>query len=287
MSKTQENLCTIENIYKPYLMKVIGIRDETPDTRTLQLQFIDENVRKSFSFKAGQFGEYSAFGAGECTFCIASSPTRMDYIECSFKLVGKVTTALRDAEIGDIIGFRGPYGNWFPIDMMKGKNLLFVGGGIGLAPLRSLIWNVLDLRDDFKKITILYGARSVSDLVYKDELKEWENRSDVETIYTVDPGGETPDWKGKIGFVPTVLDQIAPASENTVVIACGPPIMLKFTYPILEKYNFSPENIITTLENRMKCGIGKCGRCNIGSVYVCKDGPVFTYAQIKNMLNDM
>jgi NAD(P)H-flavin reductase len=278
---------TKENIYKPYLMRVVGIMDETIDTRTLKLEFIDESVRKNFTFKAGQFGEYSAFGQGECTFCISSSPTRMENIECSFKLIGKVTAALRDSEIGDTIGFRGPYGNWFPIDMMKGRNLLFVGGGIGLAPLRSLIWNVLDLRKDFNKITILYGARSVSDLCFKDELKIWEDRSDVDTIYTVDPGGETPDWKGKIGFVPTVLDQVAPSNENTVVIACGPPIMLKFTYPVLEKLKFAPENIVTTLENRMKCGIGKCGRCNVGSVYVCKDGPVFTYAEIKKMLNDM
>ena len=287
MSKTQEMSITKENIYKPYLMRVVGIMDETIDTRTLKLEFIDESVRKNFTFKAGQFGEYSAFGQGECTFCISSSPTRMENIECSFKLIGKVTAALRDSEIGDTIGFRGPYGNWFPIDMMKGRNLLFVGGGIGLAPLRSLIWNVLDLRKDFNKITILYGARSVSDLCFKDELKIWEDRSDVDTIYTVDPGGETPDWKGKIGFVPTVLDQVAPSNENTVVIACGPPIMLKFTYPVLEKLKFAPENIVTTLENRMKCGIGKCGRCNVGSVYVCKDGPVFTYAEIKKMLNDM
>ena len=278
---------TKENIYKPYLMKVVGIRDETYDTRTLKLQFIDDAIRKNFTFKAGQFGEYSSFGQGECTFCISSSPTRMDNIECSFKLIGKVTAALRDAEIGDTIGFRGPYGNWFPLDMMKGKNLLFAGGGIGLAPLRSLIWNVLDTRKDFGKITILYGARSVSDLCFKDELKIWEERPDVDTIYTVDPGGETPDWPGKIGFVPTVLDQVAPSSENAVAITCGPPIMIKFTIPILEKLKFAPENIVTTLENRMKCGIGKCGRCNIGSVYVCKDGPVFTYAQIKGMLNDM
>ncbi len=274
---------SMPNIYKPYLMKVVGKRDETPDVRTLQLKFADEEVAKSFAFKAGQFAEYSVFGEGECTFCIASPPTRMQTIECSFKLVGKVTAALRDAEIGDTIGFRGPYGNWFPIDMMKGKNLLFVGGGIGLAPLRSLILNVFDTRQDFGDVTILYGSRSVADLVYKDELKEWETMSGVKTIFTVDPGGETPDWKGKVGFVPTVLEQSAPSSANTIVITCGPPIMIKFTVIALEKMGFAPENIVTTLENRMKCGLGKCGRCNIGSVYVCKDGPVFTYDQIKKM----
>lgn len=277
----------MENIYRPFLMRVAGVRDETIDTRTLQLKFADEEEGARFSFKAGQFAEYSVFGHGECTFCIASSPTRMENIECSFKLVGKVTAALRDADVGDTVGLRGPYGNWFPIDDMKGKNLLFVGGGIGLAPLRALIWNVLDTRGDFKKITILYGARSVGDLVYKDELQAWRERGDVDTIYTVDPGGETPDWKDKIGFVPTVLEQSAPSKDNTVVITCGPPIMIKFTVQALEKMGFAPEDIVTTLENRMKCGIGKCGRCNIGSVYVCKDGPVFTYAQIKQMPNDM
>jgi len=277
----------MENIYRPYLMKVVGVRDETPDTRTLQLKFANEEESKKFTFKAGQFAEYGVFGEGECTFCISSSPTRMDNIECSFKLIGKVTAALRDREIGDTVSFRGPYGNWFPIDLMKGKNLLFVGGGIGLAPLRSLIWNVLDTRNDYKNITILYGARSVSDLCYKDELKVWEERKDINTIYTVDPGGETPDWKGKIGFVPTVLDQSNPPNDNTIVIICGPPIMIKFTFPVLDKQKFLPENVVTTLENRMKCGLGKCGRCNVGSVYVCKDGPVFTYAQIKTMLNDM
>lgn len=277
----------MENIYRPFLMRVAGVKDETIDTRTLQLKFADEEEGARFSFKAGQFAEYSVFGHGECTFCIASSPTRMENIECSFKLVGKVTAALRDAGVGDTVGLRGPYGNWFPIDDMKGKNLLFVGGGIGLAPLRALIWNVLDTRGDFKKITILYGARSVGDLVYKDELQAWRERGDVDTIYTVDPGGETPDWKDKIGFVPTVLEQSAPSKDDTVVITCGPPIMIKFTVQALEKMGFAPEDIVTTLENRMKCGLGKCGRCNIGSVYVCKDGPVFTYAQIKQMPNDM
>ncbi len=273
----------MKNIYKPYLMSVVEKIDETPDVRTLRLKFKDENEAKAFSFKAGQFAEYSVFGEGECTFCIASPPTRMDVIECSFKLVGKVTSALRDCEIGDTIGFRGPYGNWFPIDMMKGKNLLFVGGGIGLAPLRSLILNVFDTRADFGDVSILYGARTVSDLCYKDELAEWEKMDGVKTVYTVDPGGETPDWKGKSGFVPAVLEQMAPTTNNTIVITCGPPIMIKFAVQSLEKLGFEPKNIVTTLENRMKCGLGKCGRCNIGSVYVCKDGPVFTYDQIKMM----
>lgn len=276
----------MDNIYKPYLAKIDEVKWETPDTKTFKLSFLDSKVSDTFTFKAGQFGEYSSFGEGESTFCISSSPTRKGYIECSFKIVGKVTNALNSKDVGDIIGFRGPYGNWFPIDSMYDKNLIFIGGGIGLAPLRSLIWNCLDLREKFKDITILYGARSVGDLCYKDELKEYENRTDIKFIKTVDPGGETPDWNGKIGFVPTILDQIAPSPENAIAITCGPPIMIKYAIQTLEKLGFKPEQIVTTLENRMKCGLGKCGRCNIGSTYVCIDGPVYTAEQLAKLPED-
>jgi sulfhydrogenase subunit gamma (sulfur reductase) len=271
----------VKNLYMPTLMKIEDIIDETPDTRTLRLKFNDDDYGKGFDFKAGQFGEFSVFGEGECTFCIASSPTRKGYIECSFKNAGKVTNALRQMDTGNTIGFRGPYGNWFPLEEMKGKNVVFIAGGIGLAPVRCLIWNVLDLRSEFNDITIIYGARSVSDLVYKRELSEWQAMPDVKTVVTVDPGGETPDWKGEIGFVPPIVEKAAPSSENALAVVCGPPVMIKFTMPVLTKLGFQDDQIITTLENRMKCGIGKCGRCNIGNVYVCKDGPVFTYDQLK------
>ncbi len=198
------------NIYQPLLTTVTEVVDETADTRTLRLEFQDEAVRESFDFKAGQFGEYSIFGAGESTFCIASSPTRQGFIECSFKAIGKVTTALREANVGDTIGFRGPYGNWFPVDDWKGKDVVFVAGGIGLAPVRCVIWNVLDRRDEFGDVTIVYGARSVDDLVYKRELEEWGSRPDVRMVATVDPGGDTPDWKGEVGYVTPVVEKTAP-----------------------------------------------------------------------------
>jgi len=271
------------NIYKPDLMVIKEIIPETPDTTTFRLQFKDPATAERFRFRAGQFAEYSVFGEGECTFCIASSPTRMEYIECSFKQYGKVTTSMNKLNVGDIIGLRGPYGNFFPVEEMRGKNVVFIAGGIGLAPVRCVIWNVLDLRDQFKDISIIYGARSVNDLVYKRELEDWKSMSDVRTVVTVDPGGETPDWTGEIGFVPTIVEKVAPSGENTVAIVCGPPIMIKYTLPVLQKLGFTEDAIITTLENRMKCGCGKCGRCNIGSVYVCKDGPVFTYAQLKEL----
>ncbi len=272
-----------QNIYLPYLATVADVIDETPDVRTLKLVFQDEHLRENFSFRAGQFAEYSAFGSGESTFCIASSPTWQGYIECCFRSVGRVTESLRRLEIGDTMGVRGPYGNSFPIEQFFGKNLLFVTGGIALPPLRTLIWNCLDWRDKFGDITIVYGARTEADLVYKRELKQWEDRSDVKLVKTVDPGGNGPDWDGKIGFVPTVLDELALSADNCIALVCGPPIMIKFTLPVLEKLGFSDENIYTTLENRMKCGLGKCGRCNVGNIYVCKDGPVFTAKQVKAM----
>ena len=272
-----------KNIYKPHLATIEQIVDETPDVRTFRLVFQDEAVRNNFTFRSGQFAEYSAFGSGESTFCIASSPTRTGHIECCFRAVGKVTEALRRLEVGDSVGVRGPYGNSFPIEDFYGKNLVFVAGGIALPPLRTLIWNALDQRNRFGDITIVYGARTEADLVYKRELKEWQERSDVRLVKTVDPGGNSPEWDGRVGFVPTILEEAAPAAANTIALVCGPPIMIKFTLPVLEKLGFSDEQIYTTLENRMKCGLGKCGRCNVGNVYGCTDGPVFTAGQVKAM----
>jgi sulfhydrogenase subunit gamma (sulfur reductase) len=272
-----------KNIYKPYLATIEQIVDETPDVRSFRLVFQDEAIKEGFSFRSGQFAEYSAFGAGEATFCIASSPTRTGHIECCFRSVGRVTEALRRLEVGDTIGVRGPYGNSFPIEEFFGKSLVFVAGGIALPPLRTLIWNCLDQRERFEEITIVYGARTEADLVYKRELKEWQERGDVNLVKTVDPGGNGPAWDGQVGFVPTILEEAAPKAANSIALVCGPPVMIKFTLPVLERLGFGDGQIYTTLENRMKCGLGKCGRCNVGNVYVCKDGPVFTAREVKAM----
>lgn len=276
-------MCDKNNIYLPNLVTIADIIDETSDVRTFRLVFQDEAVRENFSFRAGQFAEYSVFGSGEVTFCIASAPTRAGYIECTFRGVGRVTESLRNLEQGDTMAVRGPYGNSFPIEEFYGKNLVFVAGGIALPPLRTLICNCLDQRDKFGDITIVYGARTEADLVYKQELAEWQERSDVRLVKTVDPGGESSTWDGKVGFVPTILEETAPSAENSIALLCGPPIMIKYTLPVLEKLGFSDDHVYTTLENRMKCGLGKCGRCNVGNVYVCKDGPVFTAKQVKAM----
>ncbi|MBM4017106.1 MAG: heterodisulfide reductase subunit F [Planctomycetes bacterium] len=266
-------------------MNIVLARDEAPDVRTLRLQFADEADRVRFfqKYRVGMFGLYGVPGAGESAFCVASPPTRTGYVECTFRRTGRVTAAIRDREVGQAVTFRGPYGNSFPIESWKGRAIVFIAGGIGLPPIRSVIWNVLDRPGDFGPVTIVYGARTVADLVYKDELADWGARPDVKLVTAVDPGGETPDWKGQVGFVPFVLDHAAPPGAGAVALVCGPPIMIKFTLPVLLKLGFAPKDVYTTLENRMKCGVGQCGRCNVGSTYVCRDGPVFTLDQLRHM----
>ncbi len=270
-----------KNISQPYLMEIIKVVPETGDTKTFHIQFQEASLRESFSFVAGQFAEYSVFGEGEATFCISSSPTRMSHLEFSVKRVGRVTHALHQLNEGDTIGFRGPYGNHFPLDKLKEKNLLFIGGGIGLAPLRSLIHNVVDTRADYREITILYGARSPQDLCFQYDLESWGGNPSLEMVTTVDVGDD--NWKGKVGLVPMVLEEIKPSSKETMAITCGPPIMIRYTLKSLEKLGFTPSQVWTTLEMKMKCGLGKCGRCNIGPLYICKDGPVFSYGKLKEM----
>lgn len=277
-------MTTLLNPYLPELVKITKVIDETPNIKSFQVVFKDPERMKSFNFQPGQVGQLSIFGVGESTFVINSPPTRMDYLQFSVMKAGEVTAAIHNLFEGDEIGLRAPLGNCFPYEEMKGKNILFIGGGIGLAPLRTLILFMLDNRADYKDVTIIYGSRTPPDLCYKDELKEWEERSDVNLILTVD--NEYPGWDKRTGFVPTVLNEVAPSPENTVAITCGPPIMIKFVLQNLDKLGFKDEDVITTLEKRMKCGIGLCGRCNIGPKYVCKDGPVFSLAQLKALPPD-
>ncbi|MFW6107459.1 MAG: FAD/NAD(P)-binding protein [bacterium] len=275
-----------ENIYRPKLLRIAAIADEAPAVRTLRLEFTDPHDAADFAFRTGQFGEYSVFGAGESPFCIASPATRTEYIECTFREAGRVTRALAKCEVGETIGFRGPYGNHFPVDEWEGKTLVFIAGGIGLPPVRSVIWTCLDQRERFDDVTIIYGARTEADLVYKRELAEWEKRDDVRMVQTVDPGGESPDWTGHVGFVPAIVEKAELPTADAVAVVCGPPIMIKFTLATLSQMHFPLDRVYTTLENRMKCGLGKCGRCNVGPVYVCKEGPVLTAARLAELPMD-
>ena len=264
----------------PRIATVLEVRQETDDIRSLKLGFESPAAREAFDFKPGQFCLVSVLGTGEAVFCIASPPAWKDSIEISVKKVGKVTAAIHDLEVGDRVGLRGPYGNWFPYEAMIGRNVVFVGGGIGLAPLRPLVWQTVLEREKFKEVSIVYGARTVRDLVYTSDLAEWAKAPRVKVVKAVDPGGEDPSWDGEVGLVPAVLEKTRPASDGVLVV-CGPPIMIKFTLLAAAKLGFRPEDIVTTLEMKMKCGVGLCGRCNIGSRYVCRDGPVFTLKEMQ------
>ena len=273
-----------ENPYQPWLATIQDIRQEVGGLRpikTFKMKFKDEKVNNNFSYIPGQCAMVSMLGVGECFFAISSSPTKKGYIEVSVMKLGKVTSALHELEPGDTVGVRGPYGNNFDVDGWKKKNLIFIGGGIGQAPLRSLINYVVDNRKDYGKLDVIYGARTSKDISYKEEFAELEKRKDVDVHLSVDV--EEEGWNKFVGFVPDNLLQVKPSPKNTIAITCGPPIMIKFVIQNLEKLGFTEDQIFTTLEMRMKCGIGKCGRCNIGNLYVCKDGPVFSYKQLKKI----
>ncbi len=271
--------CACDNPYEPKLAVVEKIIEETWDTKTFRAVFADEGLRESFTYEPGQFQEVSVFGVGESTFCLTSSPTRKGYIEFAVKRFGSVTSALHELSEGDIVGIRAPLGNWFPYTEWKGKNLLFIGGGIGMAPMRSLLNFCLDNRADYADIITIYGARTPGDLCFTYEFEDW--RAKGKLYLTVDQGDD--DWKDHVGHVPGYLKELAPKSDNTIAITCGPAIMIKFALVELANLGFTNDRIYTTLEMKMKCGIGKCGRCNIGDKFVCLDGPVFSHAQIQEL----
>ena len=264
----------------PMIGVVTDIRQETPDVKTFRVNAPEGG--KLFEHKPGQCAMVSVPGVGEAMFSITSSPTNKEYQEFSIKKCGVLTDYLHDLQVGDEIAVRGPYGNNFPVDTeLKGKDLLFVAGGIGLAPLRSVINYVLDNRDDYGKVDILYGSRSADDLVQLKEIQEvWMKAKDVNVYLTIDRPQE--GWDGHVGFVPAYLKELELSADKTVLV-CGPPIMIKFVLAALTEMGYSKTQAYTTLELRMKCGVGKCGRCNIGSKYVCKDGPVFRCDEVDEL----
>lgn len=273
------------NPYMPYVATLIEVVRETPNIMTFRVVLDDEKAMKNFTYEPGQVGQVSLFGVGEATFVINSPPTRKEYLQFSVMKAGEVTAALHGLKAGDKVGIRGPLGNSFPYNDMKGKDIVFVGGGIGMAPLRTLLLYMFDNRDDYGKIRLLYGARSPQDMAFSYEIEEWRKQKNTEVVLTIDR--EAEGWTEKVGLIPNVLLEMNPSTENAVAITCGPPIMIKFTLQALDKLGFRPEQIYTTLERRMKCGIGICGRCNIGDKYVCVDGPVFTYAELKDMVDEL
>ena len=268
-------------------MRIEDIITETEDKslKTFKFVFLNPEDENRFSYRSGQFAELSVTGKGEIPIGIASSPTEKGFIKFTVNKVGVVSGHMHAMKTGDVMGVRGPLGNYFPWEKMEGKNVVLVGGGFAFTTLRSSIVYMLDPhnRSKFKNIHVIYGARSPGMLLYKDELTAWEQREDIHVHITVD-ATDDPDWKYNTGFVPTITEQQAPRGDKeTLAIVCGPPIMIKFTQPVLDNLGYGAEQIIMSLENRMKCGIGMCGRCNIGKEFVCKDGPVFTLAQLNEM----
>ncbi|MFZ5752722.1 MAG: FAD/NAD(P)-binding protein [Bacillota bacterium] len=277
--------CEIKNPYLPYQMEILEVIEENPeqDLKTFTLGFLNEDDNETFFYTPGQFAEISVFGTGEAPFGIASSPTEKGIVRFSVKKVGRVTTALHMLEKGDIVGLRGPLGNSWPLEKFAGKNLVIIGGGFAFTTLRSLVRYILDEenRKNYGNLTVVYGARNPGQLLYKEELQDWSARADIDIHLTIDRPVE--GWWGKVGFVPAVTEQVVTSSENAVAVVCGPPVMIKFTLPVLKKIGFTSENIFTSLEMKMKCGIGMCGRCNIGNKFVCKDGPVFSMAELEKL----
>ena len=276
----------MEDPYLPYPVKIDSVITETEDRnlKTFKLVFLNSADGEKFVHQAGQFAELSIAGKGEIPIGIASSPTEHGHLLFTVNRVGVVTSALHQMTAGDVIGVRGPLGNWYPWEQMEGSNLVIIGGGFAFTTLRASIVYLLhpENRSRFGDITVIYGARSPGMLLYKNELVEWDERDDIQMHITVDASND-PNWKFDVGFVPTVTQEKAPSANNAYALVCGPPIMIKFTLPILKELGFPEERIIMSLEMRMKCGIGMCGRCNIGSEYVCKDGPVFSLAQLSGL----
>ena len=267
----------------PQIGVVTDIRKDTPDVKTFRVVGLDG--KKVFEHIPGQCAMLSMPGVGEALFSITSSPTNRDFLEFSIKKCGCVTEWLHQMEVGQQITIRGPYGNGFPVDSaLKGKDLLFSAGGIGLAPLRSVINYVRDNRANYGSVQIVYGSRSKDDLVdYQEIINEWMADAGIEVNLTIDR--EQEGWDGHVGFVPNYVKELNPDIRKTVLM-CGPPIMIKFTLAGLKELGFQDTQVYTTMELRMKCGIGKCGRCNIGSKYVCKDGPVFRFDQLGELPNE-
>ena len=267
---------------KPDLATLVGIRNLATGIKLFQVKLDEAQVGAHFLYGPGQFAEVSAFGVGESPFGIASTRGRTELVEFAVNRVGTVTDALHRLDVGDKVGIRGPLGNGFPMADFRGKNIVVLGGGIGGAPLRPVIQTVLDNRSDYGKLSIFWAARTPDLLVFTDEYDEWRAQPDTELHLTVDKA--TPGWTHKEGLITTLVEGVKPSPENAITITCGPPIMIRFAMLTLSKLGFRADQNWVTLEAKMKCGIGKCGRCNLGDKFICTDGPVFRFDQVEGFL---
>jgi len=266
------------SIYQPQLAELIRVESIAGKEKLFEFKLKDG---KALGHKPGQFVEISLFGIGEMPISISSSPITKGSFELAVRAVGNVTNALHKLAVGATVGIRGPLGNGFPIDSLKSRDIVVVAGGIGLFPLRSLINYILDRRSDFGRLVILSGSRTSGERVFVSDLEKWQKRQDVELLETVDRCDE--GWTGNVGVVTTLFSKVDVGPERTFVVIVGPPVMYRFVVAECKKKGISDEQIIMSLERRMKCGVGKCGHCQINGIYVCQEGPVFTYAQVKEL----
>lgn len=267
------------NLYMPVKAKIEKIKDETIDTKTYTL-IPDEG---KFEFKPGQFNMVSITGFGEAPISISSKPYKTDTFDHTIRAVGSITRYLEKLKPGDVMGFRGPYGSPWPIEEARGKNVLVISGGIGLAPLRPMIMQMFHERSSFGKIQILYGARTPGDMLFTDEFEDWKKNPDTELHLTVDKVPDGVKWDHTVGVVTALYDVTKLDPKNTIVVTCGPEIMMRFVCRGLISRGFFAPQIFLSMERRMKCGVGKCGHCQLGSKFVCKDGPVFRYDEAKSL----
>lgn len=266
----------MENLYQPIEALIEDVVTETPTIKTFLL-----HPKEPIEFQTGQFVQLTVPGLGEAPFTPSSSPEQRDGMELTVMDVGMVTSALHRMKPNEMVGLRGPYGKGYPLEEFEGKEILIVGGGVGLAPLRSLLLALFVNLDKYKKVLLRYGARTPQDLLYKKELKKWAKLKKVGVKITVDAGDKR--WRGHVGLVTTILEKIPVKLKNSIAVVCGPPIMMKFVTLKLLDFGYKPKDIYLSMEKNMSCGIGKCGHCRIGEFYVCQDGPVFTYDKVKDV----
>lgn len=271
-----------KNAMYPYLGKLVTVRDIAPEVKFFGVELLNGGNEIFKDYKPGQFAFLSAFGVGEAPFGIASTPQRGSLLEFAVQRHGGVTTEMHELGEGDLIGVRGPLGNSFPMEQFKGKNLVILGGGIGGAPLRPVIQYVLDHRAEYDDMTIFWAARRPDLLLFRDEYETWWTSPNTSLYLTVDEADS--NWRDNVGLITDLLKKISPSSHNAISITCGPPIMIHFVHQVLAELGFTPEQSYVTLEARMHCGVGKCGRCNLGEKLICVDGPVFSMAEVGEML---
>lgn len=266
----------MRNPYQPFEAAIEDIIVETPAIKTFVLR-----LKEDFEFKTGQFVELTLPGIGEAPFTPSSDPNVKDKIDVTIMKVGRVTNLLHSVTKNTVVGIRGPFGRGYPLDKFEGKDILIVGGGVGLAPLRSLLFSLFSQIDKYNKVVLRYGARTPSDIIYKDVIPEWKKKKKVDILVSVDVGDST--WRGNVGLVTTILKDLPVDLNKAVSVVCGPPIMMKFVTLKLLDLGFKPQDIYLSMEKNMSCGLGKCGHCRVGKFYVCKDGPVLTYEDLKGI----